>query len=105
VVSSSPTVIRSTTSPGKSRSIRKMNNDIPISVGITSSNRRAMYRLTAVGASLLLPPRCHPSTHASRKPVLKSVYATYMFFNRVRTTWYFMSWTNGMWGNSVSRIC
>jgi hypothetical protein len=35
--------MRSTTSPGSKRSIRKMNKDIPNKVGISKSKRRRMY--------------------------------------------------------------
>ncbi len=40
VTFSLPAVIRSTTSPGSRRSIRKISSDIPNSVGISSSSRR-----------------------------------------------------------------
>ena len=38
----------------------------------------------------------HPSSHTLRSPVLKSLNATYMFFTRLRMTWYFLIATSGI---------
>ena len=48
----------------------------------------------------------HPFSHTLRSPVLKSLKATYMFCTRLRTTWYFLIATSGIWtGLSRSSRC
>ena len=47
----------------------------------------------------------HPS-HTLRRPVLKSLNATYMLCTRLRTTWYFLIATSGTCtGSSMSSRC